>query len=175
MIYFVFFQWHRSHIFLAYNTEIVVARRVPWQKATLTSPVFVRSAKTNFRWNFPLQQIFELIHSALCTWAAAWKFSLSANKREIVPKHYSLPLPDPSTSERLVGEVTQYANWLKGKGAWSSPTVPLKKSVRLAFKRDEELFPDELQRTLLFSQVATTTLGHWSKETRISLPFEGKE
>ena len=165
-----YFSWNE------YNTKIFVARRAPWQKATLTSLGFVRSAKTNFRWNFPLQQIFELIHSALCTWAVAWKFSLSANKREIVPKHYSLPLPDPATSsERLVGEVTQYANWLKGKGAWSSPTVPLKKSVRLAFKRDEELFPDELQRTLLFSQVATTTLGHWSKETRISLPFEGKE
>ena len=118
-IAFVFFQWHRSLIFLEYNAKIFVARRAPWQKATLTSLVFVRSAKTNFRWNFPFQQIFELIHSALCTWAAAWKFSLSANKREIVPKHYSLPLPDPATSESLVGEVTQYANWLKGKGAWS--------------------------------------------------------
>ena len=80
-----YFSWNE------YNTKIFVARRAPWQKATLTSLGFVRSAKTNFRWNFPLQQIFELIHSALCTWAAAWKFSLSANKREIVPKHYSLP------------------------------------------------------------------------------------
>ena len=108
-----YFSWNE------YNTKIFVARRAPWQKATLTSLGFVRSAKTNFRWNFPLQQIFELIHSTLCTWVAAWKFSLSANKREIVPKHYSLPFPDPATSERLVGEVTQYANWLKGKGAWS--------------------------------------------------------
>ena len=120
-VYFLFFQWHRSHIFLEMNTTLKsllpdghLDRRRPWPRRCLRDPRKPISGKT-----FPFNRFFELIHSTLCTWADAWKFSLSSNKREIVPKHYSLPLPDPATSESLVGEVTQYANWLKGKGAWS--------------------------------------------------------
>ena len=172
-VYFLFFQWHRSHIFLEMNTTLKslltdghLDRRRPWPRWGLWDPRKPISGET-FPFNRFLSSSIQHFVLELLLENSRWAPTSVKLSQNIIHYHFLiLPL--------VRGWLERWHNKLIERERCLI-TVPLKKSVRLAFKRDEELFPDELQRTLLFSQVATTTLGHWSKETRISLPFEGKE